>query len=318
MSAAESEGDRVPDPELPARIEMAALPSPERFMQLRVDARESGTQKDLHKLVSAWQAVAKQCNMAFEELTRLAVYRLEVERDLGNHLAQTVHRGGDRAKSPRDALLRDGRLPKEITRKQSRIYQSLAALPEEVFRTYLKHTYLRHVLPSSRGARGFKVPGGQAGPGRIHKRRRLAKESGPDALPAEVIDCIAAIMTPDIVVGHADLRAGRRVDVGNASLDQLTGEVFVAQCRGPARWLAAIVELRRAALIKRAVVALPADPCAEWFAALEHGDWLLCFVQRPMGNDGKGLMLAHIGDRPSAFRLACRSLGVVVRPANAD
>lgn len=90
----------APKPEL-----SLVVPDAAHLLQLRERAREAEELPGLRKLVAAWQAAAEKCDLAFEELTRLAVYRLEVERDLGAHLAQTVHRGGHRAKSPRGALL---------------------------------------------------------------------------------------------------------------------------------------------------------------------------------------------------------------------
>jgi hypothetical protein len=313
MSADEQAEGEGPEP-MPVgsvRPDLAlSIPSGERFLQMRTEARQTGTLKNLQKLVAAWQAIGEKCNLAFEEMTRLAVYRLEVERDLGAYLAQTVQKGGDPPKYARRTLL-----PDDITRNQSSAYQKLAAVPEDVFRAYLEHAHHRGVVPSSQGARAFRMPGHRAAPTRATKKKRRARAAV--AIPAAVTECIATIMTPDIVVGDANLRAGKRVAPDSkAVLEQLKGEVFVAQCTDPARWLPAIEQHRRAARITRAIVVLPAEPCAAWFATLEHGDWLVCFV-RNVG-DGNGVMLAHIGERPSAFRLACRELGVVVRPATAD
>lgn len=320
MSGAEQpEGDRV-DP-MPAvlRPELSlAIPSGARFLQLRAEAKQNGTLKDLRKMVAAWQAVAEQCNVAFEEMTRLATYRLEVERDLGRHLAQTVHRGGDRAKRPKGSLLPDGCLPDDITKKQSRLYQRLAAIPDVAFHAYLANALSRHVVPSSQGARAFAAAAGRKAPKTKHKKRAPSAANGV-AIPAEALECIARIMTPGVIVGDANLPTKKRVAADSkTALGQLRGDVLVAQCPDPARWLAAIEQARRETRVSRAIVVLAAATLPEWIAGMEHGDWLLCCLRCVRDNDGNGIMLAHIGERPSVFRLAFRSLGVVLRPATTD
>lgn len=302
-------------PRVPARPELALVPSSEHLLKLRDEARQNGTLTDLRRMVAAWQAVAEQCNVAFEEMTRLATYRLEVERDLGAHLAQQVQHGGDRSRYARRTLLLD-----DITRNQCSAYKRLAAIPEDVFRAYLADVLSRSVVPSSQGARKFAGSSGRKAPKaktKQQKRRRSVAAEG--AIPAAVLECIATIMTPNMIVGYANLPSKKRVAADSkAAIGQLRGDVLVAQCPDPARWLSAIEQARRETRVSRAIVVLPAAALPEWIAALEHGDWLLCCLRGVRDNEGNGIMLAHIGERSSVFRLAFRSLGVVLRAATAD
>lgn len=317
MSGAE-QPERVPGepvPQVPARPDLTLVPSSEQLLRLRDEAKQNGTLANLRKMVAAWQAVAEQCNVAFEEMTRLATYRLEVERDLGRHLAQTVHRGGDRAKYSRSTLL-----PDDITNNQSAAYQRLAAIPDQAFHAYLADALSRRVVPSSRGARAFAAASGRKAPkAKAKQKKRGRSVTAEGAIPAAVLECIAAIMTPDVIVGDATVPSKKRLAADSkAGMGQLRGDVLVAQCPDPVRWLSAIEQARRETRVSRAIVVLPATALPEWIAALEHGDWLLCCLRGVRDSNGNAVMLAHIGERPSVFRLAFRSLGVVLRPATAD
>jgi len=307
-------------PLAPARPELALVPSSEHLLKLRDEAKQNGTLTDLRKMVAAWQAVAEQCNVAFEEMTRLAIYRLEVERDLGRHLAQTVLPGRPKKLCPMDTISPSG-LPDDISPKMSITYQRLAEVPDDTFRDYLAHALSRHVVPSSHGARAFAAPSARKAPNTKTKRKKKPSRSatGEVAIPAAVLECIAGIMTPDVVVGEADVPSKKRVVADSkAALKQLRGDVLVAQCPDPARWLGAIEQARRETRVSRAIVVLPATMQPEWIAAMEHGDWLLCCLRDVRDSSGHAVMLAHIGERPSVFRLAFRSLGVVLRAATAD
>jgi hypothetical protein len=94
-----------------AKPGLVVVPTNEHFQLVRAEAQESGKVHELHRMVSAMQAAAAKCDLAHEEMVRLAEFRLQLERDLGAYLAQHVHRGGDRANAPRVRLLRDGGLP---------------------------------------------------------------------------------------------------------------------------------------------------------------------------------------------------------------
>ena len=136
-------------------------------------------------------------------------------------------------------------------------------------------------------------------------------------LPANVRACIERVMSPDCAVGDADVPAKLRLASTTApDAAELRGDVLVARCDDPARWLRELARRRACAQISRAIVVLPATPWADWFGQFESGDWLLCFLRDVRGADSNGVVLAHIGERPSAFRLAFGSLGIVLRAAN--
>ena len=292
-------------PELPLRSEFSlVIPTNEQFLQLRAEAKQAGKLPNLRQMVAAWQDVADRCHLAFEELTRIAVFKLEVERELGAHLAQTVHRGGSRSKYSRSTLL-----PDDLTRNQSSAYQALAAIPEATFRAYLQGAHRDEEVPSSRGARAFAA----ATRSRGQQSVRRTTAAGHSVISEAVLDAMTRIMTPDVVVGCKRLKAKWHFhpDASNV-LDMLTGDVFVAQCPQPQLWLPAIERLRKTARVYQAVVVLPAEVWTDWFAAMEVGDWLCCFLKGARGSDGNGVMLAHVGAKQGAFRLAFRHLGVVM------
>jgi hypothetical protein len=133
------------------------LPPHEDLGLLRQTARRDGTLKDLRQMVAAWEAVAARCDLAFEELVRLAVFRLEVERDLGSELAQTVRHGGDRSRSSRATLL-DGALPPGITKQQAAKYRALAGIPQQAFQDYLAESRKARKVPNATAARRFVRP----------------------------------------------------------------------------------------------------------------------------------------------------------------
>src|SRR5688572_17289359 len=83
---------------LPRDAAPLIVPPDEHLRLVRLDAKSAGNLKGLRQMVAAWEAVAEKCDLAFEEMARLAVFRLEVERDLGAELAQTVRHGGDRSR----------------------------------------------------------------------------------------------------------------------------------------------------------------------------------------------------------------------------
>jgi hypothetical protein len=154
-----------------AKPGLVVVPTNEHFQLVRAEAQESGKVHELHRMVSAMQAAAAKCDLAHEEMVRLAEFRLQLERDLGVYLAQHVHRGGDRANGPRVRLLLDGGLPEWVTHRKSASYRELASIPEDVFRDYLEEARKKRQVPSSRGARSFaggkKPASGRAkGPGR--------------------------------------------------------------------------------------------------------------------------------------------------------
>lgn len=295
-------------PALPMPLQQQAsgdlvLPSSEEFALIRMRAREAGTLKDLRQMVAAWQAVAEKCHLAFEEMMRLAVFRLEVERDLGVHLSQTVKRGGFRSNLPSGSLLPDG-----VSWKQSAAYQKLAAIPEDVFRSYIEKAGAGQTPPSSAGARRF------ASPKKPHAPRRAKAQAGePLNLPPAVLDAISRVMTPDVVVGNVKIQAKRFVSPNSKdTLGQLEGDVLVAECLDPAAWLPNLIRLRNKARIREAITIARADVWADWFGLVTEGSASCCFLRGVQDGRGTGWVVLHHGAGAAAFRVAMASVGVVV------
>src|SRR5688572_16318115 len=80
-------GSFAPLAKLPRGAAPLVVPPDEHLRLARLDAKSAGNLKGLRQMVAAWEAVAEKCDLAFEEMARLAAFRLEVERDLGEELA---------------------------------------------------------------------------------------------------------------------------------------------------------------------------------------------------------------------------------------
>ena len=81
-SEARAVGVEVTAPALWAASEKGlVVPADEQLRLVRLDAKSAGTLQGLRQMVAAWEAVAEKCALAFHELVRLAVFRLEVERE---------------------------------------------------------------------------------------------------------------------------------------------------------------------------------------------------------------------------------------------
>lgn len=299
--------ERLHEPLVPAARSIA-VPAPEALAMMRQAANRDGSLRDLRQMVAAWEAVAAKCDLAFEELVRLAVFRLEVERDLGAQLAQTVRRGGDRSKSPRETLL-SGALPWGITKQQAAKYRALAAIPDAKFQAYLLRSREERRVPTASGAR--RCIASPATRPRRATRSSAAEVLQPE-LPEAAIDAIGRIMTPDVCVGDPKMTAKRRVtpDAPDA-LAQLAGDVVVCVCPDPATWLPALQRLRQRAKLAQALVVLPAAVWADWFRLLGDDTWTVCFLSGVRSEDGVGVCVAHHGARASAFRVAFGSIGAL-------
>ncbi len=275
------------------------VPSSEQFALMRAEAKAAGKLKDLRKLAAAWQAVAEKCDLAFEELFRLAVFRLEVERDLGMQLAQTIRRGGDRTNYPRGSLLPDG-----VTWKQSAGYQNLAAIPEDVFRAYVERSRGAERTPSSRGARAFAG----ARSAKTHRAPRPKKAPASDVVlsPKLLEACVRCLGDIDVMVGKVKAKAA----VCFAELGELTktaqGKWLVVGAADPTGSVRRVVELRESGRIEEAIVALPRDIDAAWWSSLSTGQWSIC-VPSERGSP----IVAHIGGHVRGFSLVFAALGVV-------
>lgn len=302
----------VPDPP-PARLLPAqtlrqiglVVPNDDQLALIRTHAQESGTLKELRQKVAAWHAAAEKLKLGFEEMTRVAVFQLEVERDLGSHLAQTVRRGGDRSKSHGSTLLHE-----DIHRNQSSAYQKLAAIPEDVFRAYLEHARSKRKLPSSAGARRFGLPKKSAA-----RRNAKAKCTGAVAPTdlAAALDAISRVMTPDVVVGEGKVEARRFVSASDKGIfDKLSGDVLVVDCPDPAEWIPELLRRRGKAKIRQVIAFVPAAPWEEWFEVVQESGVSCCFLHGPARNGAIGHAVLHIGACDAAFRVAMASVGLVL------
>jgi hypothetical protein len=295
----------APPPPLTAPLRRAlAVPADEQLRLVRLEAKSAGTLKDLRQMVAAWEAVAEKCALAFEEMARLAVFRLEVERDLGAELAQTVRPGRPRKHRPEAGVSR--RLPEGVTDKQARAYRQIAAIPAEIFRSYVDDARHRRLIPSSAGARRFAMLLGS----RTRTPTSTQHTQGAFAVPRAVFDAVSRIMLPDVCIGEADIPARRRLGAKATDLfGDVAGDVLVVECLEPASWLRALRSLRNRAQVSQAVILLPAEVWASWFQLLHEDDWSVCFLKGIRSRAGLGCAAAHLGARAGAFRAALSSVG---------
>jgi hypothetical protein len=296
---------------LAAKGGLVAVPTKEQFEIVRTGARESGKVHELHRMVSAMQAAAAKCDLAHEEMVRLAEFRLQLERDLGAYLVQHVHRGGDRANAPRVRLLRDGGLPEWVTRKKSASYRELALIPDDVFRNYFEEVRKRHQVPSSRGARSFAC-GKKPTP--IRSKRDYATRGTPSASSAEpganlLEACLRCLGTIDVLVGNvkANVNAAVRLDADQGLSKKLRGKVLIVEAVAPEVVMRSVAAQRLAGAVQEAVVVLPRDVNHAWFAALGEGPWSCCVPREP-GSP----IVAHIGGHGRGFALVFARLGVLL------
>jgi len=250
--------------------------------------------------IAAWQALAEKVDLAFEELLRLAVFRLEVERELGAQLAQVVRSGPRRKLSPGMTNSTDG-IPDGITRNQSAAYQKLAAIPEEVFRGYVEKSREIRKVPSSAGARRFARP---STPRRASPRKRPVPAIIPDALLEACVRCLGDI---DVLVGNTKVKASKRAAGLSGLATAARGSVLVADGVDAADELSTVARLWLSGRINEAIVALPRDIDASWWATVRPGPWSLCIPP-----DRGAPIIAHIGGRAHGFALVFAAFGVVV------
>lgn len=279
------------------------VPPKAQLEELRLHAAADGTLQNLRQMIAAWEAVAAKCELAFEELFRLAAFRLEVERDLGHHLAQTVKRGGFRTKLPRGTLPGSGSLPEGVSRKHSMLCQQLAAIPDADFRAYLEQCTRRRRLPSAAGARKIV----------LHScKTRRPGPSGQLVMPRALIEAMRRLYDVDTLVGETSLPAKHRLDASAPNaLVELHGRALVVAKVDMSRWIPELERLRDTGQLQRVVVFATAATWAPWYARLLHTDWMLCFPTR-MRFAGCGVLLAHLGEKSAGFRVVMSELGPVI------
>lgn len=281
------------------------IPTDSEFRIILAQASDLDSLKQLRSGVAALEAVARQFSIARAEVIRLAVHRLEVERKLGAILLQTVRHGGDRSRCP-DGISGAGGIPGGISPKQSALYQKLATISDSDFTTYLDGARAADSVPSTAGAVRFSAP---RRPARRSRTRAGANGNRPSAA---VIDAISRIMTPDVIVGSAAIGPGRVVAPDARDLwDCLRGDVLVADCPDPTCWLPMLQRLHSSALIRQALVFVPAAPCEHWFAVLQGSGVVCCFIKLSRANPASRAIL-HLGAGRAAFRVVMQSIGIVV------
>ncbi len=313
MEEQERERQQLVVPEDGVRRQLALVPDEERFQDMLTTACGSPALVDLRKLVVAWRAVADQCEVATEEVLRLAIYRLEVERALGSELAQSVRRGGRGSKSQAATSIRGGAsrgLPDGVTKHQSRRYRALAAIPGDAFAGYVTKAREDGRPPTSAGAHRFARA--KCSPQAAQQAESSPTSTVSFVLPERVLDALTSFMVSDVVVGDLQLQGDARcLSVAEARPGDLEGDVLFADCPDPATWLPELKQLREAGRVRQVVVALAAEVWAEWFKLLEVDAWGCCFVTGVRTVSGEGVALAYHGERPSLFHGAASAVGVM-------
>lgn len=272
----------------------------------------------LREQVALWEEAQKRYRMAIEVVVDVAIVRLRLERKMGQELAQTVHSGGHGSKSHNATSIRGGSsagLPEFIDKHRARRYRQVASVPEEEFEAYLAHRKLegqppttnsllssltkkrrRRILGKTKAPESAATPEPPAAAGALH----------PVQASAAILDAIDRVTDVDLVVG--DVTAwpeAQHADPDTLRTNQLKGNVLIAECPDPAEWLPKLAAARSNAVVAQVIVLLPLEPCAAWFKEIERGGWACCFAQ--------GVVIAYLGNRTDAFRLAFDALGAVLK-----
>ncbi len=305
---ADREESAVPELFRPSTKRSIVIATNDQFLAVLGRTNDAKSLQDMRQAFVALEAVASKCKLAMSELFRLATQRLEVERKLGAILTQTVRIGRPRKVSPEATFSADATLPPDLPRQEAAKYQKLAAIPAEVFDRYLRESESNERLPTSAGARRFAAP-----PKRRPAKGRSTRSRGAESsVPPQVLDLVRRIMDPiDMSVGATKVGARRTISASATDLaDQLAGDVFVSDCQDPATMLKHLMRQRNKGKVDQAVVVLPAEVWAPWFADLKEG-WTVCLL-RDVQVDGVGCVVAHTGARAGAFRVATSELGAVL------
>lgn len=117
--------------------DQVVVPSRGQLTILREQARADGTLHDLREQLAALFSVGERFGVVYSELVRLAVAKLEVERDIGNQLAECLRRGRPQKRSPR-VTFSEARLPEGVTKQQAMRFRDLARVSEPLFQSYLE------------------------------------------------------------------------------------------------------------------------------------------------------------------------------------
>ena len=266
------------------------IPSQGQLTLLREQARTEGKLHDLREQLAALFAVGERFGIVQAELVRLAVAKLEVERDIGGQIKAKVHPGRPRKMSPAVTISDASQLPAGLTRQQAMRFRELARVPEPLFQDYLQAVAAEGRIPTSTGARRFATREEPAGAAKAAARPRLH-------LAPEVASALARMMVPDVLVGQALVPARMIVSSEQRrALDELAGEVMVLDCPYPQAWFEAVHDLHVQRVVTRAVLVLPLEVHSRWYTTVVER-WLPCWVPPRSDIGGQPLVVVEMGAR---------------------
>jgi len=257
----------------------------------------------LHVKAAAVEGVAKDVHVPFEDLCRLAEFRIEIECEIGVLLSQTVHPGRP-AKLSRDVIITEAGLPPGISPNMSSRCQRLAAIPTEFVKRCFLEARRKGRVPSPEGL--LRSAGFKKSP--TTKPRTRRKTPSTVDCPSVVADAISRFLKVGTCVGDvAQFASAKKVPAVLKSIEKLRGIVFVADCPDPDEWLPELAQAERKRQVEEVAVLLPAGTAENWFVRIIEGGWQCCFLR---GQPAR--MVAYHGERKHAFWLVMRSLGCVM------
>lgn len=311
------EGEVAPrdngDAQLPAVVKSTAavpIPSAEAMADALTEVKDIGEMHNLHEQAAAWEAVTTRFKLANEEVARIAEFRIRLERKMGAHLAQTVHRGGHGSKFRSGTSNRGGAsagLPSCVRKGAAFRYRALAAIPDELVEQYFEAERVGRAVPSSRRLKKFALRTTGAKRSRAAARqRRSAQQVG--SIPADVLDALRRFMRVEVLVGFgaSSFRDATVLQPDAVQIKKLRGNVLVTECPDPGAWLPRLAGLRLKGGLEQVVVVVPATTGAEWFKLIEEGKWVCCFPR------GSSLVVLYHGARTHGFWTALHHLGALL------
>ncbi|MCA8952988.1 MAG: hypothetical protein KDE27_25985 [Planctomycetes bacterium] len=262
---------------------------------------------ELDRSASAMRDLVRRRLLTKRDVAAVVEWQLRVRRRLGDVLARTVRRGGDR--SANGGKANQYGLPAGVDKHVSLRCRRLAAIPVAVFDEYLSVVRRDCSSPSEAGAIAFAKASG-VGLAATPKTRSGDPDAMALRLSAALRDAAQRLLGRiDVLVGSTSLTCGRRVAASTVKAGDLSGVVFVADCLDPSTWLPKLARLRLDRAVEQVLVAMPARTHAGWFAQLAENDWHTCFVRGGQSS----VMAVYHGARYEAFYATFASIGVVMR-----
>lgn len=277
------------------------VPSPEVLERARRLALETETGPDLRQRVIVLEQAARRCGAAFEEVIRLSLFRLNLERDIGRMLGRSLVRGGDRSRSSTSTLRNLG-----LSKNQSSRLQRLAAIPEDVFQAYAAASVSSRKLPSARGALNYGARGGQGEVGEVSD----SQVDGHAMRSAEAA-ALRHLGSVDFALGfREELEVDGRC-LRSAEGVKLRGRVMALVGRDD-ELVDQLAGLAASGVVEDCVALLRRRADCRWLRRIASGAWSICLV-RP----GSDVIAAHCGGRRRSFELVFRQVGIVLSPVHA-